>query len=221
MRDEVGEGGGFERACAAVEEEEGAGLGVEPDHADEESEVADAGGDEGFFSGGRGGGVGVPEADEEVGGEADDLPAHEEEEQGVGDDDAEHGSGEEGEEAEEAGEVLVVLHVAGAVDEDEQADEGDHDEHDGGEGVEHPSELQPLVAELEPVEVEGLDGGVGERVGEGAEREQERQRHGADGEGGSGDAAALFEESGDSGGEDWQRGNQPEVFYDPGHKGRY
>ena len=148
----------FEAAGAGVVEEQGAGLGVEPDHADEEAEVADAGGDEGFFRGGGGFGLGVPEADEEVGGEADDLPAHEEQQQAVGDDDAEHGSGEEGEEAEEAGEVLVVLHVAGAVDEDEQADEGDHDQHDGGEGIEHPAELEPLVAELEPVEVEGLDG---------------------------------------------------------------
>ena len=95
-----------------------------------------------------------PEADEEVGGEADDLPAHEQREEGVGDDDAEHGSGEEGEEGEEAGEVFVVSHVAGAVDEDEQADEGDHDEHDGGEGIEDPAELEGLIAELEPVEVE-------------------------------------------------------------------
>ncbi len=169
--DEVCQRYGFEAACAVVVEEQRAGLCVEPDHADEEAEVADAGGEEGFFGGCGGAGVGVPEADEEVGGEADDLPAHEEEEEGVGDEDAEHGSGEEGEEAEEAGEVFVVGHVADAVDEDEQADEGDHDEHDGGEGIEHPAEGEPLVAELEPGEVVGCDGWMCEGLGEGAEGE--------------------------------------------------
>jgi hypothetical protein len=215
--DKVGEGGGFEGAGAGVVEEQRAGLGVEPDHADQESEVADAGGDEGFLRGGGGFGLGVPEADEEVRGEADDLPAHEEEEQAVGDDDAEHGSGEERQETEEAGEVLVVLHVADAVDEDKQADEGDHDQHDRGERVEHPAELEPFIAELEPAEVAGLDLWIPEGVGEGAESEEERQRHGADGEGGSGYAAALFEECGDSGCEDRQGRNEPKVLNDPGH----
>ena len=82
----------------------------------------------------------IPEADQQVGGEADDLPTHEEQQEAVGDDDAEHGSGEESEEAEEAGEVFVVGHVADAVDEDQQADEGDHDQHDGGQWVEQPAE---------------------------------------------------------------------------------
>ena len=50
----VGEGGALEAAGAGVVEEQRAGLGVEPDHADEEAEVADAGGDEGFLRGGGG-----------------------------------------------------------------------------------------------------------------------------------------------------------------------
>ena len=98
----------------------------------------------------------VPEADQQVGGEADHLPAHEEQQQAVGDDDAEHGPGKERQEAEEAGEVFVVLHVADAVDEDQQADEGDHHQHDGGERIEHPAELQPLIAELKPAEIDDL-----------------------------------------------------------------
>ena len=192
VRDECGQGGAFEASRAGVVEKQRAGFGVEPDHAEEEDEVTDAGGNEGFLGGGGGFGLGVPEADEEVGSKADDLPAHEEEQEAVRDDDAEHGSGEEREKTEEAGEVLVVLHVAGAVDEDEQADEGDHDEHDRGERVEHPSELQPLIAELEPVEVEGLDFRVAERVGKGAERAGGTDSHGADREGGGGNAAPLF-----------------------------
>jgi hypothetical protein len=162
----------------------------------------------------------IPETDEEIGGKADDLPAHEEQKKAVGDDDAQHGSGEERHKAEEAGEVFIVCHVAHAVDEDEQADEGDHDQHYGGQRVEHPAELQPLVAELEPAEVEGEDlisAVVGEDMREGAEREQERRGQGTDGQRGGEDAAALFEECGDGSCEDRQRGNQPQVLNDPGH----
>jgi hypothetical protein len=114
-----------------------------------------------------------------------------------------------------------MLHVAGAVDKDEQTDEGDHDEHDGCQRIEHPAELEDLVAEGEPCEVDGLEavaGGLGEDMGEGAEREQERGRHGADGERCRGYTASLFEQSADARGEDGQGGNQPEVLNDPGHK---
>ena len=124
-----------------VIEKQRAGLREEPDDAEEKEDIADARGEEGFFRGRGGRGLLIPEADEQIRGEADDLPAHEEQQQAVGDDDAEHGSGKEREEAEEAGEVFVVGHVADGVDEDEQADEGDHHEHDGGERIEHPAEI--------------------------------------------------------------------------------
>ena len=45
---------GFEAARAAIVEEQRAGLCVEPDHAEEEAEVSDAGGEEGFLCGGCG-----------------------------------------------------------------------------------------------------------------------------------------------------------------------
>ena len=150
------DGGVFEATGALIVKEQRSGLRVEPYHSEQEGQVADSGGDEGFFCCCCGGWFLIPESDEEVGGEADELPTHEEEQKAVGDDDAEHCACEEREEAEEAGEVFVVVHVAGAVDEDQQADEGDHDEHDGGEGVEHPAELQPLAAVLKPGEVEDL-----------------------------------------------------------------
>ncbi len=44
-----GESGLLEAAVAVVVEKEGAGLGVEQEQAEEESNIADAGGDEGFF----------------------------------------------------------------------------------------------------------------------------------------------------------------------------
>ena len=65
-----------------------------------------------------------PEADEEIACEAHQLPAHEEQQQVVRDDEAEHRGGEERQETEEPREVLVVAHVADAEDEDERADEG-------------------------------------------------------------------------------------------------
>ena len=56
-------------------------MGDEEEHGEEEAEVADAVDDEGFFAG-VGGGVALEvEADEEVGGETDALPADEEEEE--------------------------------------------------------------------------------------------------------------------------------------------
>ena len=178
VRDERVERGGLEAAGAVIVEEQCAGLVVEPGDAEEEADIADARDEEGFFRGGRGGGVRVPEADEEIGSEADDLPAHEEKQKTVRDDDAKHGAGEKGEEAEEAREVFVVLHVADAVDEDEQADEGDHQEHDDGERAEEPADANPVAAVLKPIEVEGLFDIVAvadeERVREGDDGEQER-----------------------------------------------
>ena len=139
LRGEVSERGGFKAAGPSVVEEERAGLRVEPDHAKQECEITDAGGDEGFLCGGGGLRLVVPEADEEIGGEADDLPAHEEQKEAVGDDDAQHGPGEERHKAEEAREVLIVSHVAHAVDEDEQAYEGNHQQHQGGQRIKHPA----------------------------------------------------------------------------------
>ena len=100
------------------------------------------------------------------------------------------------EEAEEAREVFVVRHVADAVDEDQQADEGDHHQHDGGERIEHPAELQPLVAELEPVEVDRPARRSPARrcrrtCAKATERQQERECHRADGERGGETRAAA------------------------------
>ena len=187
LREQAGERPAFHGAGAVVIEEQRAGLSEEPDDAEEKEDVADARGEEGFLGGGGGGGLLIPEADEQVGGEADQFPAHEEQQDAVGDDDAEHGSGKEREEAEEAGEVLVVGHVADGVDEDEQADEADHHEHDGGERIEDPAEIDGGRAELEPGEVDGLADRCavrpsGNDVREGDEREEERDAERTDGE---------------------------------------
>ena len=101
LRGEGGERAGLEDAVAAVVEEQGAGGVVEPEEAEEEADVADARGDEGFFRGGGGGRFVEPEADEQIRSEADEFPADEEKQEAVGDEEAEHRGGEETEEAEE------------------------------------------------------------------------------------------------------------------------
>ena len=130
LRDQPGERGLFEAAVAAVVKEQRAGLRVEPHHAEQQREVADPRGDEGLLRRRRRAGFVIPKADQQVGGQADHLPADEQQQQAVGDDQPEHRGGEQREETEEAREVLVVRHVAEAVDEDEQADQRDHHQHD-------------------------------------------------------------------------------------------
>ena len=66
-------------AESMVVEKQSAGLREEPDNAKQEKNIADAGSEKGLL--GRGGCAWllIPEADEQIGGEADNLPAHEEE----------------------------------------------------------------------------------------------------------------------------------------------
>ena len=84
----------FEAAAPGIVEEQRAGLGVEPHDAEEEEHVADARGDEGLLGRRRRAGLVEPEADEQVAREAHQLPAHEEQQQVVRDDEAEHRGGE-------------------------------------------------------------------------------------------------------------------------------
>ena len=113
--------------------------------ASEEAEVADAVDDEGLFAG-VGGGVSLEvEADEQVGGEADALPADEEEQEARGEDEHEHEEHEEVEVGEEAPVTLFMRHVAGGVEMDEEADAGDDGEHDEGEVVDREGEVDGEV----------------------------------------------------------------------------
>ena len=129
----------------------------------------------------------IPEADEQIRGETDQLPAHEEQKHTIRDHHAEHGPGKERHEAEEAREVFVVGHVADGINEDQQADKADHHEHHGGERIEHPSEIDGGVAESEPCEVDRLPYDraarpAGNDVSECNEREQQRTSKRSDGQ---------------------------------------
>src|SRR5581483_5611575 len=98
-----------------IKKQRAAGM-VEPDHAEKEAEIADAGGDEGFFCRRRRFRPVKPKTNEQVRGEADEFPADKKQQQAVGDKQAEHRRRKQTHEAEETGEILILPHVAEAED---------------------------------------------------------------------------------------------------------
>ena len=190
-------------------------------------EVAEPRGDERLLRRCRRAGFVIPEADQQVGSQADNLPADEQQQQAVGDDQPEHGGGEQREETEEAREILVVRHVAEAVDEDEQANQRDHHQHDRREGVEHPAEpersaTQLRIAGLEPEEVDHLPRGRAvprmlKRVDKRHARQGQRENHRANRQQRREPALALFEQRAQPRGPERQRGNQPKMLNNPIH----
>ena len=137
-----------------VEEEQGARLGVEPQHPDQESQIADPSRDESLLRRRRRAGLLIPEANQQIGCNSHKFPTHEQEQQIVGNHQTQHRRREQREVAEEHLVVLILLHVGGAEPEDQRADEGDHHHHDGGERIHDPPEPNGFGPHLEPGEVE-------------------------------------------------------------------
>ena len=84
--------------------------------AKREAEIADAVDDEGLDRGSIGGWALVPEADQQVGGETDALPAEEELQQVVRRHQHQHREGKERQVAEEARLMRIVAHIADRID---------------------------------------------------------------------------------------------------------
>ena len=82
-------------------------------YPDKETHVADARDDERLLASGCGFRFVIPKTDQQVGRHADNLPAHEKEDQAVGQHHPKHAGGEQREVAEETGHPFVVRHVAG------------------------------------------------------------------------------------------------------------
>ena len=120
------------------------------EHREQEAEVADAVDDEGFFAGVGGGVLLEVEADEQVGGETDALPADEEQKEARDEDQDEHEEHEEVEVGEEAPVAFFVRHVADRVDVDEEADAGDDAEHDEREVVDGEGEVDLEAGDGDP-----------------------------------------------------------------------
>ena len=158
--DDEQEGDGGEDAAVPVgvgadagedmSEVERAEVGDDQEHREEEAEVADAVDDEGFFAGVRGGVLFEVEADEEVRGETDSLPADEEEQEALGEDQDGHEEHEEVEVGEETPVALFMRHVADGVEVDEESDAGDHAEHDEREVVDGEGEVDLKAGDGDP-----------------------------------------------------------------------
>ncbi|UMG92764.1 hypothetical protein [Nocardioides sp. TF02-7] len=109
---------------------EGARLDPDEKSADQQREAAEGRDDERLQGGGTAGSLGGVLTDEEVGEDRRQLPEHVEQEQVVGEDQAEHRPGEADEDAGEQPEPRAVVgEVPGAVDQDEGADAGDDEHH--------------------------------------------------------------------------------------------
>ncbi len=161
-----------------LSEVERAEVGDEEKHGEQKAEVADAVDDKGFLAG-VGGGVALEvEADQQVGGKADALPADEEQEEAGGKDEDQHEEHEEVEVGEEAPVPLFVRHVADGVDVDEEADAGDDGEHDEGEVVDGEREVHLEAGDRDPGAAHGLDRSVAgaEQRGPEPDHKQRRQR---------------------------------------------
>ena len=89
------------------------------ENAEREAEIADAVDDEGLDRGGVGRGLFVPEADQQIGREADAFPAEEHLHEIVGRHQHQHGEGEQRQIGEEARPVRILVHVADRIEMDE------------------------------------------------------------------------------------------------------
>ena len=132
------------------------------DHAD----VADGVHDEGLARRQHGRVALEPEADEQIGTEANQGPADDQPDEVAGEDEQEHREDEEVHVGEEAREAGILPHVADRVDVDQEADPGDHQDHQGGKGIDIEIEGDVEVAALPPDEVALVELLAAEHLGE-------------------------------------------------------
>jgi len=114
--------------------------------AEQKETVGKAGEDKCLLGGAHGGGLVVPETDEQVARDAHELPKDEHLEQVGGDDETEHAEAEQREQAKEPPRGTVFAHVANAVDVHHETDEGDDHEHHDREGVHEHADFGDQVA---------------------------------------------------------------------------
>ena len=119
-----------------VLEIERSGIGPDQERREQEARVADTVDDERLEPRRGLGRVLEPEADQQVGGEADALPADEQRDEVLAEDQHQHEEQEQVQVREVARVAGVAMHVADRVDMDQRADAGDHEAHHGGDGVE-------------------------------------------------------------------------------------
>ena len=120
------------------------------------SQVTDAVDDERLASRGSRGGFVLPEGDQQVGGQADALPAEEQHQVAVGQHQREHRRDEQVQVGEEPAAPLVVGHVADRVDVDQRSDAGDEQHEQDRQLVDQHPEAEVPGPGVDPVvEVNG------------------------------------------------------------------
>ena len=205
---------GLARGVERRQEVEGPELAEDEQRGEHEADVADDVDHERLHARLGRGRAPVPEADQRVGGEADERPADDQDDEVAREDEQQHREDEEVEVAEEARVAAVGIHVGQRVEMDQGRDPGHHEAHEHRQRVDEDPEL----------DVETRGGGVAvERVGELArvgrlaeqpeersERadEGERDRRGADPAGGSSGQRPMTERDHQAAGER-QREHQP------------
>ena len=113
--------------------------------AEREAEIADPVDEEGLDRRGIGRGPVVPEADQQIGHQADAFPAEKQLHKVVGRDQRQHEKGEQAQIGHEARDRLVLRHVADGIDMDHRRDDGDDEDHHAAQGVEadRPGDVDP------------------------------------------------------------------------------
>ena len=149
--------GSLGKAFLAELKAEGAAVVTIDEDTDKEEHIGKAGYDECLLRSGDGCGGGVVETDEQVGGNAHQLPEHVHLEDVGGHHQSEHGHGEEAQESVITLEAAFAVHIAERVDMHHERHRGDDDEHHHGDGVKHDThvEAQPFHKEGKPLEVVG------------------------------------------------------------------
>ena len=151
---------------------------------EDEADVADAVDDERLLGGQRRRALAVPEADQQVAAQADQLPRDEHDQEAVRQDQQEHREHEQVEVGEEPPVARVVAHVADRVDVDQQPDRGHHDQQAGGQVVDEEAGVDREVAGRDPLEQPDVEAALperrlsGQRGIRGAHRDQPRDEDG-------------------------------------------
>ena len=152
----------------------GAGGLPEEHEADEHGQTTGAGDQQGLQGRGPGPGVGVVVADEEVRRDRRELPERVEEEEVVGDDQADHGAGEQRQQTDQAPHAGPLPgQVPGGVGEHEDADARHDEHHQGREAVDPDVEVE---AELGDPGEALLDRLAVEQVGQADGQPEQRGR---------------------------------------------
>src|SRR5437868_8460504 len=157
-----------------VVEKDGASRAPDHENAKHETEIADAIGDESFFSRiGRGIAL-EPVANEQIGTEADQLPEDEQHNEIVREHDAQHREHEERKGGEITRFAGIIPHVAERINMDQTADAGDKHKHGFAQLIESKGDWNAQYSrEIDPRDFRGFDLSTGKNKASASETDDD------------------------------------------------